>query len=116
MLSGFSCVQLFVSPQTVAFQAPVSMGDTCMGDPPRRNTGMGCHALQIPSRWCQHAIVADTQCTVCGEYTILKVRKHFLCLSFSCLSIKYKFLFHNSKFEKIEEIFFLVMRIQDLLS
>ena len=51
-----------------------------------------------------------------SQGTFDKVRKHFLCLSFSCLSIKYKFLFHNSKFEKIEEIFFLVMRILDLLS
>ena len=58
-----------------------------------------------------------SQYTVCGEQTILqKLGKIFLCVSFSCLSRKYKLLFHNTKFEKIEELFFLVTRIQDLLS
>ena len=34
-----SCVQLFVTPWTVAHQAP------CPGDSPGKNTGVGCHFL-----------------------------------------------------------------------
>ena len=39
VLSRFSCVQLFVTPGTVACQAPLSMGS------PGKNTGVGCHFL-----------------------------------------------------------------------
>ena len=39
MLSHFSRIQLFVTPWTVAHQAPLSMGS------PGRNTGVGCHVL-----------------------------------------------------------------------
>ena len=39
MLSHFSCVQLFVTPWTVAHQTPLSM------DFPGKNTGVGCHFL-----------------------------------------------------------------------
>ena len=39
VLSGFSWVQLFVSPWTTACQAPLSL------DSPGTNTGVGCHAL-----------------------------------------------------------------------
>ena len=39
MLSHFSCVQLFVTPWTVAHQTPLSM------DFPGKNTGVGCHAF-----------------------------------------------------------------------
>ena len=34
-----SCVQLFVTPWTIAHQAPLSAGF------PNKNTGMGCHLL-----------------------------------------------------------------------
>ena len=34
-----SCVQLFVTPWTIAHQAPLSMGFSS------KNTGVGCHAL-----------------------------------------------------------------------
>ena len=39
MLSHFSHVQLFVTPWTVAHQAPLSMGFS------RQETGVGCHCL-----------------------------------------------------------------------
>ena len=39
MLSCFSCVQLFMTPWTVARQAPLSMGSSS------KNTGVGCRAL-----------------------------------------------------------------------
>ena len=39
MLSRFSHVPLFVTPWTVAHQAPLSMGS------PGKNTGVDCHAL-----------------------------------------------------------------------
>ena len=39
VLSHFSCVRLFVTPWTVASQAPLSMGFS------RQETGVGCHAL-----------------------------------------------------------------------
>ena len=39
MLSHFSCVQLFVTPWTVAHQAPLPW------DSPGKNTRVGCHAL-----------------------------------------------------------------------
>ena len=39
MLSHFGCVQLFVTPLTIACQAPLSMGFS------GKNTGVGCHAL-----------------------------------------------------------------------
>ena len=39
MLSRLSCVRLFVTPWTVAHQAPLSMNS------PGKNTGVGCHAL-----------------------------------------------------------------------
>ena len=39
MLNHFSCVQLFVTPWTVAHQAPLSMGFSS------KNTGVSCHAL-----------------------------------------------------------------------
>ena len=40
VLSRFSCVCLWVTPWTVAHQAPLSMG-ILQG----KNTGVGCHAL-----------------------------------------------------------------------
>ena len=39
MLSHFSCIRLFVTPWTVAHQAPLSTGF------PGKNTGVGCHFL-----------------------------------------------------------------------
>ena len=39
VLSCFSPVQLFLTPWTVAHQAPLSMGFS------RKNTGRGCHFL-----------------------------------------------------------------------
>ena len=39
VLSHFSCVRLFATLWTTARQAPLSMGF------PRKNTGVGCHAL-----------------------------------------------------------------------
>ena len=39
MLSCFSCVQLFVTPWTIARKALLFM------DSPDKNTGVGCHAL-----------------------------------------------------------------------
>ena len=39
MPSCFSCVRLFVTPGTVAYQAPLSI------DSPGQDTGVGCHAL-----------------------------------------------------------------------
>ena len=41
VLSHFGCVRLFVTPWTVAYQAPLSM------DSPGKNTGVGCHALLL---------------------------------------------------------------------
>ena len=38
-MSTYSVVQLFVTPWTVAHQAPLSI------DSPGKNTGVGCHAL-----------------------------------------------------------------------
>ena len=37
---SLSRVRLFATPQTVAHQAPLSIGDS-----PGKNTGVGCHAL-----------------------------------------------------------------------
>ena len=45
MPSHFSLVQLFVTPRTVARQAPLSMGF------PGENTGVGCHALPRGPFW-----------------------------------------------------------------
>ena len=39
VLSRFSCIQLFATPWTVAFQAPLSMGFS------RQYTGVDCHFL-----------------------------------------------------------------------
>ena len=38
-VKSLSCVRLFVTPWTVAYQAPPSM------DSPGKNTGVGCHFL-----------------------------------------------------------------------
>ena len=40
-VKSFSCVQLFVTLWTVAYQAPPSM------DSPGKNTGAGCHFLLL---------------------------------------------------------------------
>ena len=47
-VKSLSCVQLFVTPWTVAYQAPPSM------DFPGKSTGVGCHCLLRDRTWVSH--------------------------------------------------------------
>ena len=60
-VSRFSRVQLFVTPWTIAHQAPLSMGSS------GRNTGLGCRAL------LQGGFVI---------YDLYYVEVHFFCIYF----------------------------------
>ena len=96
MLSGFSCVWLFVTPWTVAHQIPLSLGS------PSKNTKWvaisSSRGSSRPRDWTRFSYIAG------GVFIAEPLGKSHICLHKYFLCVKNNYIFQNKKINLIRRL------------